>query len=111
MIADRLDLDRTALTWVVTAYTLCLGGLMLLGGRMADALGRRRAFLAGLAIFTLASLASGLAGEATLLVAARAAQGASCCWWCRQIERVTTVPLVRLAVPARRPVAAGNLVM
>ncbi|MEV4069787.1 MFS transporter [Nonomuraea fuscirosea] len=75
VIADRLDLDRTALTWVITAYTLCFGGLMLLGGRMADALGRRRVFLAGLAVFTLASLVSGLAGDAAMLVAARAAQG------------------------------------
>jgi EmrB/QacA subfamily drug resistance transporter len=74
-IATQLDLDRTALTWVVTAYTLCFGGLMLLGGRMADALGRRRVFLAGLTVFTLASLASGLSASAATLVAARAAQG------------------------------------
>lgn len=70
-----LGLDRAALTWVVTAYTLCFGGLMLLGGRLADLLGRRRMFLAGLALFTVASLAAGLAGDATVLVAARAAQG------------------------------------
>ena len=74
-IATDLDLDRTALTWVITGYTLCFGGLMLLGGRMADALGRRPVFLAGLVIFTLASLGSGLAGTATLLVTARGAQG------------------------------------
>ncbi|MDP9861107.1 MULTISPECIES: MFS transporter [Streptosporangium] len=74
-IADRLDLDRTALTWVITAYTLCFGGLMPLGGRTADAFGRRHVFLAGPAVFTLASLASGPADDATLLVAARAAQG------------------------------------
>src|SRR5205814_7269191 len=55
VIADQLHLDRAGLTWVVTAYTLCFGGLMLLGGRLADALGRRRIFLAGLAVFTLAS--------------------------------------------------------
>src|SRR3954452_1120257 len=75
VIADQLGLDRAELTWVVTAYTLCFGGLMLLGGRLADALGRRRIFLAGLAVFTLASLVSGLAVNATMLVAARAAQG------------------------------------
>jgi hypothetical protein len=60
---------------VVTAYTLCFGGLMLLGGRLADLLGRRRMFLAGLATFTLASLGVGLAGDGTVLVAARALQG------------------------------------
>src|SRR5918911_4124865 len=52
VIADELSLGRTALTWVITGYTLCFGGLMLLGGRMADALGRRRIFLAGLVVFT-----------------------------------------------------------
>jgi EmrB/QacA subfamily drug resistance transporter len=74
MAAD-LGLDRSALTWVVTAYTLCFGGLMMLGGRLADLLGRRRTFLAGLLLFTAASLAAGLAGDDTTLVAARAAQG------------------------------------
>jgi len=74
-IGADLHLDRTALTWVVTAYTLCFGGLMLLGGRLADTLGRRRTFLAGLGLFTVASLASGLAQTATILVAARAGQG------------------------------------
>jgi EmrB/QacA subfamily drug resistance transporter len=74
-IGADLSLDRAALTWVVTAYTLCFGGLMLLGGRLADLLGRRRMFLAGLTIFTLASLGAGLAGDGTVLVAARALQG------------------------------------
>src|SRR6266540_2997315 len=60
-IGADLSLDRAFLTWVVTAYTLCFGGLMLLGGRLADTLGRRHTFLAGLGLFTLASLASGLA--------------------------------------------------
>jgi EmrB/QacA subfamily drug resistance transporter len=75
VIADQLDLSRTALTWVVTAYTLCFGGLLLLGGRLADVLGRRPTFLTGLAVFTIASLGSGLAGDATMLVLARATQG------------------------------------
>jgi len=74
-IGADLRLDRTALTWVVTAYTLCFGGLVLLGGRLADTLGRRRMFLAGLGLFTAASLASGLAQAGTVLVAARAGQG------------------------------------
>lgn len=74
-IADQLGLSRAGLTWVVTAYTLCFGGLMLLGGRLADVLGRRPVFLTGVVVFTLASLASGLAGGAAMLIAARAAQG------------------------------------
>jgi EmrB/QacA subfamily drug resistance transporter len=74
-IGADLGLDRTWLPWVVTAYTLCFGGLMLLGGRLADTLGRRRTFLAGLGLFTAASLASGLAQSGALLVAARAGQG------------------------------------
>ncbi|WP_101790281.1 MFS transporter [Nonomuraea indica] len=75
VMADQLGLQRTTSTWVVTAYTLCFGGLMLLGGRLADALGRRRVFLAGVVIFTLASLAAGSAASASVLVAARAVQG------------------------------------
>jgi EmrB/QacA subfamily drug resistance transporter len=74
-IGTDLGLDRALLTWVVTAYTLCFGGLLLLGGRLADVLGRRRMFLAGLGLFTVASLASGLAETGTVLVAARAGQG------------------------------------
>ncbi|MEV0318486.1 DHA2 family efflux MFS transporter permease subunit [Streptomyces sp. NPDC050659] len=74
MAAD-LDLGRTALTWVVTTYTLCFGGLMLLGGRLADVLGARRTLLAGLAVFTAASLVTGLAGNAATLLVGRTAQG------------------------------------
>ena len=67
------DADRQ---WVVTAYTLAFGGLLLLGGRIADYLGRKRAFMIGLAGFALASLAGGAAPNFAALVAARAAQGA-----------------------------------
>jgi predicted MFS family arabinose efflux permease len=59
----------------VTAYTLMFGSFLLLGGRLADAIGRRRTFFAGLSLFTLASLGSGLAPDGTILVVARAAQG------------------------------------
>jgi EmrB/QacA subfamily drug resistance transporter len=75
-IGADLHLGRTALTWVVTSYTLAFGGLMLLGGRLADALGARRTFLAGLVLFTGASLAAGLANGAGTLLTARVAQGA-----------------------------------
>ena len=67
------DADRQ---WVVTAYTLAFGGLLLLGGRLADVAGRKRAFLIGLAGFALASILGGAAPNFTILVAARATQGA-----------------------------------
>jgi EmrB/QacA subfamily drug resistance transporter len=63
------------LQWVVTAYTLAFGGLLLLGGRAADLLGRRRVFLAGLAVFTAASLGAALAGSTAALLTARVGQG------------------------------------
>ncbi|MFI7470366.1 MFS transporter [Nonomuraea sp. NPDC049646] len=74
-IGADLALGREALTWVVTTYTLCFGGLMVLGGRLADALGPRRTLLAGLALFTVASLVCGLAGDGGTLIAGRAVQG------------------------------------
>ena len=74
-IGASLGFAGGSLQWVVTAYVLFTGGLLLLGGRAADLLGRRRVFLAGLGIFTLASLASGLAPSATALIVARATQG------------------------------------
>jgi EmrB/QacA subfamily drug resistance transporter len=75
-IGDELGFTPGRLSWVVTAYVLFTGGLMLLGGRLADLAGRRPVFLAGLAVFSLASLASGLAWSPDALVAARALQGA-----------------------------------
>jgi MFS family permease len=76
MAAD-LGLGRDAMTWVVTGYTVAFGGLMVLGGRLADALGARRVFLTGLGGFVLASLASGTAADGGLLLAGRIGQGAS----------------------------------
>ena len=74
-IGADLGFARADLQWVVTAYVLCTGGLLLLGGRLGDLLGRRRAFLAGLGLFTAASLASALAPGPAALIAARAVQG------------------------------------
>jgi EmrB/QacA subfamily drug resistance transporter len=74
-IQADLGIAFADLAWVVTAYTLAFGGLLLLGGRAADLFGRRRVFLAGLALFTVASLGSGLANSATLLLGTRALQG------------------------------------
>jgi EmrB/QacA subfamily drug resistance transporter len=62
--------------WVVTGYAIAFSGLLILGGRAADMLGRRRIFIAGLVVFSLASLAGGLAGDPVLLVASRIVQGA-----------------------------------
>ena len=74
-IGDALRFAPGQLQWVVTAYVLFTGGLMLLGGRLADMLGGRRVFGAGLLVFTAASLLSGLAWSPMALIAARAAQG------------------------------------
>src|SRR6185295_2249172 len=68
-IASDLDLSTSALQWVVSGYVLGYGGLLLLGGRFADLLGRRRVLLAALAVFTLASILGGLVNDGTLLVA------------------------------------------
>jgi EmrB/QacA subfamily drug resistance transporter len=70
-----LGLSRETLTWVVSAYTLMFGGLMLLGGRAADLFGARRLVLTGLLVFTAASLVTGLAGSAEVLLGGRVAQG------------------------------------
>jgi EmrB/QacA subfamily drug resistance transporter len=74
-IRNDLGFSQTSLAWVVNAYVLTFGGFMLLGGRLGDLFGRRRLFLAGLALFTTASLACGLATSQGFLVAARAVQG------------------------------------
>jgi EmrB/QacA subfamily drug resistance transporter len=74
-MATGLHLTATSLSWVLNAYALTFGGLLLLGGRFGDIVGRRQAFMAGLAIFTLASLAGGLATTSATLLAARAIQG------------------------------------
>ena len=74
-MAGDLGIDHADIGWTITSYSLVFGSLLLLGGRAADLLGRRRMFLAGLTVFTAASLASALAGDATSLFAARAGQG------------------------------------
>jgi EmrB/QacA subfamily drug resistance transporter len=74
-IGDALNFTESNLPWVVNAYVLTFGGFLLLGGRMADLLGRRRVFMSGLVLFALASLAGGLAENSGQLIAARAVQG------------------------------------
>ncbi len=74
-IQGDVGLALTDMQWVVTAYTLTFGGLIILGGRAGDLFGRRRVFLAGLALFTVASLAAAVASNPGLLITARVAQG------------------------------------
>ncbi|GAB2923573.1 MFS transporter [Rhodococcus aerolatus] len=74
-LRTALGFSATDLSWVVNAYALSFGGLLLLGARAGDLLGRRRTLVAGVALFTLASLAGGLAESGTTLLAARAVQG------------------------------------
>jgi EmrB/QacA subfamily drug resistance transporter len=74
-IKRSLDVSDTSLEWVLVAYTITFGGFLLLGGRAADLLGRRRIFMLGLALFSAASLVCGLAGSIGVLIAARTVQG------------------------------------
>jgi EmrB/QacA subfamily drug resistance transporter len=74
-IQNDLGFSDSSLQWVVSAYTLFFGGFLLLGGRAADLLGRRSLFLAGVALFSIASLANGLATSETQLIVGRAIQG------------------------------------
>src|SRR4051812_7015539 len=75
-IQESLAFSPVGLSWVQNAYTLAFGGLLLLGARAGDVLGRRRMFIAGLGLFTIASVAIGLAQSASWMIAARALQGA-----------------------------------
>src|SRR5438552_11040836 len=74
-IQRDLHLTISGLEWIASAYILVFAGLLLVGGRLADAVGKRTAFLGGLAFFTVASLVAGLAGSQEVLIGARAAQG------------------------------------
>src|SRR5690242_13768815 len=74
-IRNGLHFTEANLQWVVNAYTVTFAGFLLLGGRAADLLGRRRVFVAGLTLFALASLAGGFANSQAELIAARAVQG------------------------------------
>ena len=74
-VGRALDIEPTSLSWIVNSYTLTFGGFLLLGGRLADLLGRRRMFMAGLGVFSLASLLGGLAQSEAWLNGARALQG------------------------------------
>src|SRR5881392_3745877 len=74
-IQNDLGFAQSSLAWVVNAYLIAFGGLLLLAGRMGDLVGRKRVFLAGLAVFTAASLLCGVSGSREMLIAARFVQG------------------------------------
>src|SRR5881394_2911385 len=76
-IRSALDLSTSSLQWIVSGYVLGYGGLLLLGGRAADLLGRRRVFLVALGVFAVASLLGGIASSPALLVATRFIKGIS----------------------------------
>src|SRR5437660_7254610 len=74
-IQSDLGFTQTSLAWVVNAYLIAFGGLLLLAGRLGDLIGRRRVFLSGLAVFTVASLLCGVSGSPEMLIVARFVQG------------------------------------
>ncbi len=84
-IGKALDFSQENLPWVVNAYVLTFGGFLLLGGRTADLLGRRRVFMAGLLLVAVASLAAGFAATEGQLIAARAAQGLGAAISCPEV--------------------------
>jgi EmrB/QacA subfamily drug resistance transporter len=96
-IQHSLGLKISELEWVVTGYALTFGALMLTGGKLADLLGRRRIFVIGLAIFTLSSLACGLAGSASLLIAARVVQGVGAA-----MMNPSTLSIITVTFPPRQ---------
>jgi EmrB/QacA subfamily drug resistance transporter len=103
-IRADLDFSETSLAWVVNAYLLTFGGFLLLGGRLGDLFGHRRLFLFGITLFTLASLACGLAGSQEFLIGARAVQGVG-----GAIVSVVALSLIMILFtePAERAKAMG----
>jgi EmrB/QacA subfamily drug resistance transporter len=94
-IAHDLDFSASSQSWIVTGYTLAFGGLLLLGGRLGDIFGRRRVFMAGLVVFSIASLLGGLAQNSELLLAARGLQGLGAA-----IASPTALALITTTFPA-----------
>src|SRR6185312_13737350 len=74
-VQDDLGFSQSSLAWVVNAYLIAFGGVLLLAGRLGDLLGRRRIFLVGLTVFTIASLVCGLSPSGPILIASRFIQG------------------------------------
>src|SRR5215813_6883119 len=100
-IKQSLNLQISELEWVVTGYALTFGALMLTGGKLADLMGRRRIFVVGLAVFTLSSLACGLAGSAGVLIGARVVQGVGAA-----LMNPATLSIITVTFPPRQRGAA-----
>ncbi len=96
-IQRDLEIGLSELEWIVTGYALTFAALMLIGGKLADAYGRRRLFVIGMAVFTLASLACGLADSGTQLIAARVAQGVGA-----SLMSPATLSIITATFPARQ---------
>ena len=96
-IQDSLGLKVSELEWIVAGYALTFGALMLTGGKLADLFGRRLVFVIGLSIFTLSSLACGLAGGATVLIAARVVQGVGAA-----MMNPSTLSIITVTFPPRQ---------
>src|SRR5207247_8431281 len=99
-IKNDLGFTQATLAWVVSAYIVVFGGLVLLGGRVADLFGRRRMFLIGTAVFGVASLLDGVAGSPAMLLAARGLQG---------VGAALATPAALALVTALFPVAAERV--
>jgi MFS family permease len=105
-IQTELGFSESSLQWVVSGYALTFGGLLLLGGRSGDLLGRRKIFMAGLALFALFSLLCGLSTSSGMLIAMRALQGAAGAILSPSVFSITTVTF---AEGAERNKALGIL--
>ncbi len=101
-IQADLGFSNSSLAWVVNSYIVAFGGLLLLSGRLGDLVGRRRVFLAGIALFTAASLACGLATGPGVLIAARFAQGVG-----GALTSAVTLGMIVTPVHRRRPGGHG----
>src|SRR5262249_51163980 len=97
-IKQDLDFSTASTQWIVTAYTLSFGGLLLLGGRLGDLFGRRRVFMIGVSIFAFASLLGGLAQSETMLLGARILQGFGAA-----IASPTALALITTTFPPGKP--------
>src|SRR5205807_8278888 len=96
-IERSLHLKISEVEWVVTGYALTFGALMLTGGKLADLLGRRLVFVLGLIVFTFSSLACGLAGSASILIAARVVQGVGAA-----LMNPSTLSIITVTFPPRQ---------
>jgi EmrB/QacA subfamily drug resistance transporter len=96
-IQRALGIDRAELEWIVNAYALTFGVLLLTGGKLADLLGRRRIFIVGLVVFTASSLVCGLAGSAAVLIGARAVQAVGAA-----LMNPATLSIITATFPARQ---------